>query len=250
MENASKALIIAGSLLIGLVIISALVLMFSNLTAYQKTNTETTRESQIVEFNHQYETYNRQDVRGSELYSLLNKVIDYNRRESTEGTGWSDKGQTVSYEQMTIIFKIDVSKLTADNQANRLFTKANGNTYTINRNSNTFENSIKSEVDRIEKKYGQDSLTNLTTGMSGIFIDSRSTSDQEVAVSKFNSASKKVKATKWDDIKSGSTIRNDIYKYYEYIQFKRAYFKCTGTTYNRQTGRITKMEFEFTGKFN
>ena len=112
------------------------------------------------------------------------------------------------------------------------------------------DNSIKNEVDRIEKKYGQDSLTNLTTGLTAIFIDSRSTSDQETAVSKFNSASKKVKATKWDDIKSGSTIRNDIYKYYEYIQFKRAYFKCTGTTYNRQTGRITKMEFEFTGKFN
>ena len=151
---------------------------------------------------------------------------------------------------MTIIFKIDVSKLTADNQSNKLFTKANGNTYTINRNSNTFESSIKNEVDRIEKKYGQDSLTNLTTGLTAIFIDSRSTSDQEMAVSKFNSASKKVKATKWDDIKSGSTIRNDIYKYYEYIQFKRAYFKCTGTTYNRQTGRITKMEFEFTGNFN
>ena len=186
MENASKALIIAGSLLIGLLIISALVLMFSNLTAYQKTNTETTRESQIVEFNNQYETYNRQDVRGSELYSLLNIVIDYNRRESTEGTGWSDKGQTVSYEQMTIIFKIDVSKLTADNQSNKLFTKANGNTYTINRNSNTFESSIKNEVDRIEKKYGQDSLTNLTTGLTAIFIDSRCTSDQETAVSKFN----------------------------------------------------------------
>ena len=87
MENASKALIIAGSVLIALLIIGALVLMFSNLTSYQKTNTETAREAQIVEFNNQYENYNRQDVRGSELYSLLNKVIDYNRRESTEGTG-------------------------------------------------------------------------------------------------------------------------------------------------------------------
>lgn len=250
MENASKALIIAGSVLIALLIIGALVLMFSNLTSYQKTNTETAREVQIVEFNNQYENYNRQDVRGSELYSLLNKVIDYNRRESTEGTGWSDKGQTVSYEQMTIIFKIDVSKLTADNQANKLFTKANGNTYTINRNSNTFENAIKDEVDRIEKKYGQDSLTNLTTGMTGIFIDSNNTIQQEQAVSKFNSASKKIKITKWDDIKAGSTIRNDIYKYYEYIQFKRAYFKCTNTKYNKQTARIIQMEFEFTGKFN
>ncbi len=48
----------------------------------------------------------------------------------------------------------------------------------------------------------------------------------------------------------GSTIREDIYKYYEYIQFKRAYFKCTGTKYNTQTGRITELNFEFTGKFN
>ena len=67
MENASKALIIAGSVLIALMIIGALVLMFSNLTNYQNTNIDTTRTAQIAQFNSEYETYNRQDVRGSEL---------------------------------------------------------------------------------------------------------------------------------------------------------------------------------------
>lgn len=156
MENASKALIMAGSVLIALMIIGALVLMFSNLTSYQETNKDVAKSAQIAEFNTQYETYNRNDLRGSELYSLLNKVIDYNRRESVEGTGWSDQGQTVSYEQMTINFKIDVSKLSADDK-NRLFTK--GNNYTVNRNKNTFEDNIKDEIDRLEKIYGQESLT-------------------------------------------------------------------------------------------
>ena len=247
MENASKALIMAGSGLIALMIIGALVLMFSNLTSYQETNKDIAKSVQIAEFNAQYETYNRNDLRGSKLYSLLNKVIDYNRRESVEGTGWSDKGQTVSYEQMTINFKIDVSKLRADDK-NRLFTK--GNNYTVNRNKNTFEDSIKDEIDRLEKTYGQESLTNLTTGLTAIFIDTNDTQEQNVAINNFNSASRKKRVTKWEEIKPGSTIREDIYKYYEYIQFKRAYFKCTGTKYNTQTGRITELNFEFTGKFN
>lgn len=247
MENASKALIMAGSVLIALMIIGALVLMFSNLTSYQETNKNLEKSAQIAEFNAQYETYNRNDLRGSKLYSLLNKVIDYNRRESVEGTGWSDKGKTVSYEQMTINFKIDVSKLSVDGR-NRLFTK--GNNYTVNRNTNTFENNIKSEIDRLEKTYGQESLTNLTTGLTAIFIDTNDRQEQNLAINNFNSASKKKRVTKWEDIKPGSAIREDIYKYYEYIQFKRAYFKCTGTKYNKQTGRITELNFEFTGKFN
>ena len=75
MENASKALIMAGSVLIALLIIGALILMFNSLSSYQKTNVEGTRSSQIVEFNNQYDTYDRKNVRGSDLYSLLNKVI-------------------------------------------------------------------------------------------------------------------------------------------------------------------------------
>ena len=65
MENASKALLMAAGVLIALIIIGALLLMFNNLSNYQETNTQNTRESQIVEFNKQFETCNRKDVRGS-----------------------------------------------------------------------------------------------------------------------------------------------------------------------------------------
>ena len=230
MDNASKALIMAGGVLIGLLIISALVLMFSNLSAYQTTNIESTRDSQIVEFNNKYESYNKKNLRGSELYSLLNMVVDYNRRQTTAGTGWADKGQSVAFEPMKISFNInDITKFSADTSGNKL---------------------IKGTIDDLENRYGKDSLTNLSSNLTRIFIDSNSSTEQAEAVNKFNSISKNRKAIKFDDIAKGSEIREDVYEYYEYVQFKRARFNCTGTSYNKNTGRIIELKFEFTGKFN
>ena len=254
MDNASKALIMAGGVLIGLLIISALVLMFSNLSAYQTTNIESTRDSQIVEFNNKYESYNKKNLRGSELYSLLNMVVDYNRRQTTagvqqdDGTGWADKGQSVAFEPMKITFTInDKTKFSADTSGNKLITEPS---YTIGGNENTFEKEIKQKIDKLEDYYGKDSLTNLSSNLTRIFIDSNSSTEQAEAVNKFNSISKKVKARKFDDIAKGSTYRKDVYTYYEYVQFKRARFNCTGTSYNKNTGRIIELDFEFTGKFN
>ena len=39
----------------------------------------------------------------------------------------------------------------------------------------------------------------------------------------------------------------DAKLYYEYVQFKRTYFNCTGTDYDSNTGRLIKMEFVCTG---
>lgn len=248
MENASKALIMAGSVLIALMIIGALILTFSNLTAYQETNTRSTRSTQMAEFNSQYETYNRKDVRGSDLYSLLNKAIDYNRRESSAGTNWADKGQEIAYEPMVIEFTIDKSELVAPDGASRLFTT---NTYTVSGKSNDFGNKVKDEIDDLEGEYGQSSLTNLTTNLTKIFIDDSSTSqEKDEAVQNFNSASKKKTVSDFKEINEKSQIRQDVYMYYEYIQFKRAHFDCEKVEYNNETGRITKMTFKFNGKFN
>ena len=248
MENASKALIMAGSVLIALMIIGALILTFSNLTAYQETNTRSTRSTQMAEFNSQYENYNRKDVRGSDLYSLLNKAIDYNRRESSAGTNWADKGQEIAYEPMVIEFTIDKSELVAPDDASRLFTT---NTYTVSGKSNDFGNKVKDEIDDLEGEYGQSSLTNLTTNLTKIFIDDSSTrQEKKEAVQNFNSASKKKTVSDFKEINEKSQIRQDVYMYYEYIQFKRAHFDCEKVEYNNETGRITKMKFKFNGKFN
>lgn len=255
MENASKALVMAGGVLIALMILGALILMFNNLSSYQETDTETTRSAQITEFNNQFETYNRTNIRGSELYSLLNKVIDYNRRQSTEGTGSGDRGQELAYQPMEVTFKIDIKELSADGKKNRLFTTKNqdGGAYVVSKNKNNFEDNIKDKIESLENEYGQDSLTNLTTNLTGIFLTvppAAGSEAEELVIHDFNEASKKVKITSYTEIQAGSDIREDVYTYYEYIQFKRAYFDCENVDYDNSTGRITKMDFDFTGKFN
>lgn len=151
MENASKALLMAGGVLISLMVLGALLLMFNSLSNYQESGTQDTREAQVIEFNNQYETYNRSNVRGSDLYSLLNRVVDYNRRKSTEGTGAKDEGQYLAYEPMTITFSINNKPLefSADGGTNRLIKQ---NEYTQSSTKNEFEESINETKEVAERK--------------------------------------------------------------------------------------------------
>ena len=93
MENASKALLMAGGMLIALLTISLLVLMFTRISAVQRTNNVDEAEMTTTEFNNQFSTYNNNHVRGSELYSCLNRAVDYNKTVtivSEEGKNWRD----------------------------------------------------------------------------------------------------------------------------------------------------------------
>ncbi len=189
MENASKALLMAAGMLIALVIISALLLMFNNLSNYQQAGTQNIRESQVVDFNNQFETYNRNNVRGSDLYSLLNRVTDYNRRKSTEGLGLKDEGQYLAYQPVEIEFTIQPVTILARDGQNRLV-KNNGR-YVINQTTNKFEADIFGTVQNLEQKYGKQTIQNLCTGIDKIFITSNNSEDKRDAIIDFNSASGK-----------------------------------------------------------
>lgn len=80
MENASKALLIAGGILISLLVVGALLLMINQLSYYQKSNSDELKDSQLLEFNRQFDQYTYSDIQGYELLTLINKVIDYNQK--------------------------------------------------------------------------------------------------------------------------------------------------------------------------
>ena len=106
MENATRALTMAASVLIALVIISAILLVFNNLSSYQNVNQELQKNAQVIEFNSQFDTYDRTDVRGSDLLSLINKVVDYNERQSSIG----DEGSELGYKPIKLIINIKNNK--------------------------------------------------------------------------------------------------------------------------------------------
>lgn len=251
MENASKALIMAGSILIALLIIGALLLMFNNLSSYQNVGEQDTKEAQVIEFNNQFETYNRKNVRGSELYSLLNRVVDYNRRQSVEGKGTTDQGQYKAYTNMTIKVDLgdDLKKYTPDNTVRLLNKVAMNGKIEQSATSNAFKNTISDTINGLETTYGAESLTKLAASLSKVFIDSNNITEQNNAVKEFNKISKKRSVSSFNEINKESQIRKDVYTYYEYVQFKRARFDCEKAEYDKQSGRIINMEFKFTEKF-
>ncbi len=79
MENASRALTIAGTILISLIVISALILMFRELRGNKVQEADIQRIEQTEKFNKSYESY-KKTLYGSELLSLANKMKDYNTR--------------------------------------------------------------------------------------------------------------------------------------------------------------------------
>lgn len=81
MENATRALTMAGGILIALMILGALFLMFNNLSSYQNQNDTSTKSTQIAEFNNQFEPYNKKDnLTLMELHSVYNKVNSNNKK--------------------------------------------------------------------------------------------------------------------------------------------------------------------------
>lgn len=247
MENASKALIMAGSVLIALLIIGALLLMFNNVSTYEQSNMQNIKEAQVVEFNNQFTTYIRNDVRGNELYSLLNRVVDYNKRKTIEGDAGAIE---IGYSPMKVEFSLkskdgkkDKRNLTMDG-VSRLFPE-HGNEFTVGKSTNEFQNDINNKLKEIRGEYTDEVLKNLAIGITEIFLEENATDvEKQEALSNFNHITGQ-NFTNYNDVLKAKA---GVYTYYEYIQFKRAHFDCIDSEYDSNTGRIKSLKFQFNGK--
>ena len=77
MENASKALIIAGAILIAIMIISLGILIFNQMGGFVKNNANLD-EQEIAAFNSKITPYLGQSISGSQVNALIQYVISNN----------------------------------------------------------------------------------------------------------------------------------------------------------------------------
>ena len=82
MENVSKALQIAGGVLIAVLVISLIVYGYSQLRKYQSNQDEIKQVQQVNQFNKKFEAYNGA-ISGYKLYSLTNLAIDFEEQEDS-----------------------------------------------------------------------------------------------------------------------------------------------------------------------
>lgn len=78
MENATKALLIGGGILIGILILTIFAYMFSNIGAISDIYLETQEEQDLDVFNSKFNIYTNRDLKIQDVITLNNLVKDYN----------------------------------------------------------------------------------------------------------------------------------------------------------------------------
>ena len=238
MENVSKALMMAGGLLISLMVISLIVVLWGQLSGYFTEDSKATVVEQDTKFNAQFENYNKKSIGGYDLISVMNKIIDYNRTAA----------DIKNYDRIKIKIKLN----------GRNF-QYNGDTGT-----NIFKN--KDTLSNIDKDTDIEEISNLSTNLvedlSKAGVEADDTKLQLLSANIANivddkvdeeTRTKKLKSIFGDKIADSngkisenkiSKIKSATMQYYQYIQFKRAMFTCTDVKYNQQNGRVNEMDFE------
>lgn len=87
MENASKALLIAGGVLIAILIVSVLVVTLNIVNSNQKTREKALATEQLAEFNQKYESYNKKALRGTDIITLMKMAIENNNKMEVADVG-------------------------------------------------------------------------------------------------------------------------------------------------------------------
>ena len=86
MENASKALIIAGEVLIGVIIITILVFMFNKVNEFTESYHDKSDRQELIAFNAEYAKYITNNtaadatyIYAEEVVTIVNQAIDWNK---------------------------------------------------------------------------------------------------------------------------------------------------------------------------
>ena len=99
MENASKALIIAGAILLSILLISLGILIFSQ--AQDTIGSINMNEQEVMAFNNKFTPYEGESIRGSQVNALAQAVITNNQSALDKGET-ATKGITMEGEGINI----------------------------------------------------------------------------------------------------------------------------------------------------
>ena len=84
MENAAKALLIAGGILVTIIILGMLVYGFDSIRRAPEQGEIKKRQEQLNVFNSEYESYHKKEMYGTDVITVINKAIDNNLRYAAD----------------------------------------------------------------------------------------------------------------------------------------------------------------------
>lgn len=267
MENSTKAIIIAGGMFILIMVITLLVVFGRSLSSYMQGQHDKEMVKQITEFNNKFANYQGTELRGNELISVLNRVIDYNALEAGE-YGYDpvlveidlvdrnalDSVIKFNSKDENFLFKKNVSKIKNSKDSDEALK-------TISQKGTTILSNYSKENDaNYIPKLTDTKLQKLSAEISNIVQEQDNSSwldgydGNRIAVYNRTRAKKLTSILGYTVDEDGTcavnnknilnAVKKATLEYYQYTQFKRIMFKCTSIEYSQDTGRINKMSFE------
>ena len=223
MENASKALLIAGSILVSLLIISLLVWGYRGISDWQQTKNNAEDDTKLSEYMLEFRRYDR-TLYGSELFSLANLQEDYNADDDIQD-GYKEIEISVSIKKGIVASNYFQAGTYTIEQINEQKEK-------LEKERNGYEN--KKYNGKSVVYYSQKTPREIANDFGIEYASTEMTSDIQYKL-ETNSKTKQL----MQDIQKYENL-NSIYN--EFRQGKR--FKCTNIEYDDANGRIIEMRYE------
>lgn len=212
MENASKALLMAGGMLFAIIVLSILMLSYSSMTNIQQSATEQELMEETNKFNKSYLAFNKKAMYGTDVISVLNMALNNNRVNNVK------KGDTYYVD---VIFK-----MTKDSVQDTVYE------YVLNETTSTYTSTVSTE----DAGYG---ISNQVFEIG----NSYSLSAHLEPITAFLLTAEQNEETKIIDEQKGGIITKYRVKYSGIADFKRKTFKCTKVDYDGE-GRVIAIYFE------
>lgn len=296
MENASKALLIGAAILFTVMILSLLMIGYQQISSYFTEKHEVEMIEQTTKFNSQFENYNQKSIRGSDMISFMNKVIDYNERLSyMAGTNYKRLEITIDLISSNIVNQLKYtttetgfSNLSIFPTSNKITNVTSSGTppTDIDKSRNLDKQliSITGTINELKDETQNGGIQNVTdtklqslaSNISNIFLSLPNPNNPNYPLQETDGVKTDVndRTSLEENIVTARQKRNDLiknilgveltlnnkgivnerdklnnikemtFKYYQITQFKRAYFECVSTEYDKETGRILKMNFK------
>lgn len=225
MENASKALIFAGGLLISMLIVAALIFTISQVRNLKSQEQQAEQTDEVAEYNNKFNKYASENLYGVDLISLCNEVSNYNAKES----------KNKYYSKINLVFDFrhaSPSILLGDESD--IFIK--NTVYHYTENSENDNTNLLTQYKAFEKKY------NKLANINPTFKDKK---NQTYTIKQLASMRNDELKNKFDEDtieEMSDPISNYNSLKSSFTEFKTKKFKGEITNQDN-TGRITQMTF-------
>ena len=114
MENASKALIIAGEILMGIILLTIFAYMFSNMGKVSEQYSETIENHNLEEFNTKFSVYLNKELNIQDIITIHNLIEDINTSSTQKikmtnlGIDYSKKNELITnYSEKKFTCKLE-----------------------------------------------------------------------------------------------------------------------------------------------